>query len=103
MPKEGERAGLDDRQRQLRLVGIACLMAGLLGHVLAAQAIGGTYIAYRDHLLGFAVLTIVTGALLAVAGAKFWRGRPAFTVLFLGVLQALIGLYAYIERFSVHG
>ena len=83
--------------------GLAFLIAGLVGHVLAARAIGGSYVAYRDHLAGFIVLTVVSGAVLALAGRRFWRGRSELTVLLLGALQAVLGLVVYIERFSVHG
>ena len=89
--------------RTIRWIGIACLAAGLLGHVLAAQAIGGTFIAYRDHLLGFVLLTAVFGGLTAMIGRRFWRPHPEWTVLAVGVVQALFGVYVYIERFSVHG
>jgi hypothetical protein len=83
--------------------GLALLVIGLLCHVVAAQAIGGTFLAYRDHLAGFAILTIVTGAILAGLGAKFWKGRRDITVLALGAVQTAIGIWVYIERFSVHG
>ncbi len=92
-----------DNADVVRSVGLACLTAGLLGHVLAAQAIGGSYLAYRDHLLGFAGLTVVSGAVLALIGWRFWRGRPERTVLVLGVVQLLFGVVAYEMRFSVHG
>jgi hypothetical protein len=75
----------------------------LLGHLLAAQAIGGTYIAYRDHIVGFVGLTFVSGLIIAGLGWRFWKGRPDITLLILGVVQALLGLLVYIERFSVHG
>ena len=95
--RRSENAGV------LRWIGLACLAAGLLGHVLAAQAIGGSFLAYRDHLLGFVGLTVVSGAVLALIGWRFWRGRPERTVLVLGVVQLLFGVVAYVMRFSVHG
>jgi hypothetical protein len=88
--------------RNLR-IGFAFLMAGLAGHLLAAQAIGGTVVAYRDHILGFVLLSVVSGAVLALLGRWFWRGRHDLTLLWVGVLQALLGVVVYIERFSVHG
>ena len=84
-------------------LGIVLLVAGLMGHVLAARAIGGSSLAYRDHLVGFLALTIVSGAILVAFGRKFWRGRHDLTLLFLGALQAAIGVFVYIERYSVHG
>jgi hypothetical protein len=84
-------------------LGMALLVAGFLGHCFAARAIGGTYIAYRDHLAGFVILTLVSGAILALLGRYFWKGRPDVTVLALGALQAAIGVFVYVNRFSVHG
>ncbi len=84
-------------------LGIVLVGAGLLGHLLAARAIGGTYVAYRDHMLGFGVFALVSGAIVAALGWRFWRGRPDITVLTFGILQALLGLVAYVTRFSVHG
>ena len=84
-------------------LGIVLLVGALLAHVLAAQAIGGTYLAYRDHLLGFFGLSVISAAIVAGIGAKFWRGRADVTVLTVGVLQMLLGIFVYINRFSVHG
>jgi len=89
--------------RTLFWLGVILVFAGLLGHFLAARAIGGSYVAYRDHIGGFVGLTLVSGAIIAVLGRRFWKGRTDITVLILGVLQALLGVYVYVERFSVHG
>jgi uncharacterized membrane protein (UPF0136 family) len=82
--------------------GIVLLAAGLSGHLFAARAIGGYYVAYRDHIFGFVLLTVVTGAIIAALGWRFWRGRRDITVLILGVVQAIIGLVIYINRFKIH-
>jgi hypothetical protein len=84
-------------------LGVALLVAGFLGHYFAAVAIGGTWVAYRDHMAGFFGLTLVTGAIIALLGHRFWRGRHDITVLTLGVIQAAIGVFVYIGRFNVHG
>jgi hypothetical protein len=42
-------------------LGVALLVAGLSGHLFAAVAIGGHYIAYRDHIFGFVFLTLLAG------------------------------------------
>jgi uncharacterized membrane protein (UPF0136 family) len=84
-------------------LGLLLLVVGFLGHFFAARAIGGSYIAYRDHIFGFVFLTLVSGALLAGLGWRFWKGRHDITVLILGAIQALIGVWVYMERFSVHG
>ncbi|MDQ6886565.1 MAG: hypothetical protein M3068_04640 [Gemmatimonadota bacterium] len=93
-----------DRQSRVRMwLGIVLLGAGLLGHLLAAQAIGGSYVAYRDHIFGFVLLSLVSGAIIAWLSRRFWRGRHDISVLTLGILQALLGLVVYVERFRVHG
>lgn len=93
-----------DYGRRARIwLGLVLLVAGLMGHVLAARAIGGTHMAYRDHLAGFFGLTLVSGAIIAGLGWRFWKGRHDITILALGIVQALVGLIVYIERFSVHG
>ena len=84
-------------------LGLVLLGAGFLGHLLAARAIGGSYVAYRDHIVGFVGLSLVSGAIIAALGWRFWRGRHDITVLTLGILQALLGLVVYVERFRVHG
>ena len=84
-------------------LGVELLCVGFLGHFLAARAIGGTYIAYRDHILGFFLILVVTGAIIAGIGWRFWKGRNDITLLIIGAVQALLGVMVYIQRFSVHG
>jgi hypothetical protein len=74
-----------------------------MGRPTCQRAIGGTYIAYRDHLGGFLFLTVVTGAILVALGSRFWSRRHDITMLLLGFIQAAAGLWAHVERFSVHG
>ena len=82
-------------------IGVLLLVAGLLGHLFAARAIGGSYVAYRDHIFGFVLLSLVTGAVIAGLGWRFWRGRHDISLLILGVLQALLGFVIYLERFHI--
>ena len=84
-------------------LGAILLVVGFMGHYLAARAIGGSYIAYRDHIFGFFAILLVTGAIIAGLGWRFWKGRRDITLLIIGVVQALFGIYVYIERFNVHG
>jgi hypothetical protein len=84
-------------------LGVPLLAVGFLGHYFAARAIGGTYIAYRDHILGFFLILVVTGAIIAVIGWRFWKGRNDITMLIVGAVQALLGIMVYMQRFSVHG
>jgi len=85
------------------LLGVMLLGVGLLLHLLSAQAIGGSYVAYRDHILGFVGLALVSSAIVAALGWRFWKGRHDVTLLILGALQTVIGVLVYINRFSVHG
>jgi hypothetical protein len=82
---------------------VLLLVVGFLGHFFAARAIGGTYIAYRDHIFGFFAILLVTGAVIAGLGWRFWKGRRDIMLLIIGVVQALFGIWIYINRFSVHG
>ena len=84
-------------------LGVVLVVAGLLGHVLAARAIGGSPVAFRDHLFGFLLILLVTGGLIAMLGRRFWPRRTDRTWLLIGVVQALFGLYVYIERFHIGG
>ncbi|MFL5508062.1 MAG: hypothetical protein ACJ79J_00575 [Gemmatimonadaceae bacterium] len=92
-----------NRDARLIWLGVVLLVAGFCGHYFAARAIGGTYIAYRDHIFGFVLLTVVSAAIVAALGMRFWKRRHDVTLLIVGALQAVIGLIIYINRFSVHG
>jgi hypothetical protein len=86
-------------------IGVAAilLILGLLGHLLAARAIGGSFIAYRDHTFGFFIGLVVFGTVAAGLGSRFWKRRLDITLLIVGVAQALFGLAVYIERFHIGG
>ena len=89
--------------RRWTWLGVILLTIGFLGHFFAARAIGGSYIAYRDHIFGFFLILVVSGAIIAGLGWRFWKGRHDITLLIVGVVQALFGIWVYIERFNVHG
>jgi hypothetical protein len=82
-------------------LGAVLLAVGFLGHFFAARAIGGSHMAYKDHIEGFFIILLVTGAIVAGLGWRFWRGRRDITVLVIGAVQALFGLVIYILRFHV--
>jgi len=83
--------------------GVVLLALGLLGHLPAASAIGGTARAYRDHIFGFVLLTVVAGAVIFALGSRFWKTRYDISLFALGTVQALIGYLIYLHRFSLHG
>jgi hypothetical protein len=83
----------------LRWGGWLLLGLGLLGHLYAAYAMGGSRVAYTHHVLGFALILLVTGGLIAGLGYWFWRSRPALTFLAIGLVQALLGLWVALEPF----
>ena len=83
-------------------LGVILIVVGLLGHVFAARAIGGTHLAYRDHIFGFVVIGMATGVIIGGLGWRFWKGRPDITLLTFGAVQAIAGLLIYVERFHVH-
>ena len=81
--------------------GLLLLGLGLLGHLYAAHAIGGDRVAYTHHVLGFFLILLVTGGLLAGLGWRFWRSHSALTILAIGLVQALFGLLVALEPFRV--
>jgi hypothetical protein len=96
IPVESQRG-----PRNWTWLGVLLLVIGLSGHLLAARAIGGYYIAYRDHIAGFVMATIVTGIVVWVIGRRFWKGRTDITILIVGILQTLFGIFVYIVRFHI--
>jgi uncharacterized membrane protein (UPF0136 family) len=82
-------------------LGVILTVVGFLGHFFAARAIGGSYVAFRDHIAGFFLILVVTGAIIAGLGWRFWKGRKDITVLIIGVVQALFGIAIYMMRFHV--
>jgi hypothetical protein len=80
---------------------VILLILGLLGHLIAARAIGGSYVAYRDHIGGFVLGLVVFGGVAAALGWRFWKRRPDITLLIVGMAQALFGLAVYLARFHI--
>jgi hypothetical protein len=95
--------GVADTGSRTRIwLGVILIGLAFLGHFLAARAIAGTNpLAYKHHIFGFFLILVVTGAIIAVLGWRFWKGRPDITVLTIGVVQALFGLVIYIRRFDI--
>ena len=95
MPPVVKRTGM--------LLGAILIAVAFLLHWLSARAIGGSYIAYRDHIFGFFLILVVSGAVIGIIGWRFWRGRPDITILLTGVVSTLLGVMVYIQRFHVDG
>ena len=88
--------------RRLTWLGVVLLLAGLAAHLLSAQAIGGLWRHYRDHVAGFVLIGVVSGVVTVLVGRRFWRGRRDITLLIVGVIQVVLGLYVWLHRFDVH-
>jgi hypothetical protein len=77
-------------------------VVGFFGHFFAARAIAaGNPRAYPDHIGGFFLILVVTGAIIGGLGWRFWKGRRDITVLSIGVVQAVLGIWIYINRFHL--
>jgi cell division protein FtsW (lipid II flippase) len=90
-------------RRSLIWLSVLLLAIGFLGHYFAAQAIGGSYIAFRDHIAGFFLILVVTGGIIAGVGWKFWKTRRDTMLLTISGVQAIFGIVIYMQRFNVHG
>jgi hypothetical protein len=101
MTTSGVIAGPGKVRRSWIWLGVVLIVVGFLGHFFAALAIGGYYVAFRDHIFGFFLILLVTGSIIALLGRRFWKGRRDITVLTIGVVQALFGIVIYIFRFHV--
>jgi uncharacterized membrane protein len=77
--------------------GIVLLAVGLIGHLYAAHASGGSSVHYGHHVFGFFLILVVTGVIIALLGRFFWRSRPDLTVLIIGAVQALFGVLVAVD------
>lgn len=102
MGTSGAISAVGSASRTRIWLGVLLIVVGFFGHFFAARAIGGSYIAFRDHIFGFFLILLVTGSIIAWLGSRFWKGRRDITVLVIGVVQALFGIVIYINRFNIH-
>jgi hypothetical protein len=73
------------------------LIIGLLGHILAAEAMGGSRIAYTHHIIGFFIILLVSGVLIWAVGWRFWRKRSDITLIAISAVQAILGIAVYFQ------
>ena len=101
--ESADAKGVAGRGRRTRIwLGVILIVVGFLGHFFAARAISsGNPLAYKHHIFGFFLILVVSGAIIAGLGWRFWKGRHDITMLAIGVVQALFGIAIYIERFHV--
>lgn len=84
-------------------LGVALIVFAFFCHFFSARAIGGSYVAFRDHTAGFFMILVVTGVIIAGLGWRFWKGRRDITLLIIGVVQAVFGIVIYLQRYHLHG
>lgn len=97
---QSDRIG-DRRDRIMGWTGALLAAAGLLGHLVAANAIGGSRMAYTHHIAGFFLILVVSGAAIAGLGWRLLKTRPGIILLLIGTVQALFGLYIYLIRYQI--
>jgi hypothetical protein len=90
--------GVHGASRRQLVVAVVLLVIGLLGHVLAARASGGSAIAYQHHILGFFLILLVTGVMIAGLGWFFWRSRRDVTAMAIAAVQAIFGVLVYLGQ-----
>jgi hypothetical protein len=78
-------------------LGLILLVAGFFGHFFAAMALGPGHNAWRDHMLGFAGLTVLSAIIVGAIGWRFWKGRRDITLLIVGVIQLILGIMVYLN------
>jgi hypothetical protein len=81
--------------------GIVLLGVGLLFQVLAASATKRNFAAYRNHIVGFAILTLIAVVAMVFIGRRYWRGRVDLWVLTLGAVLAAVAAMTWVIRFHV--
>ncbi len=54
-------------------------------------------------MFGFVLISVVFGAVIFALGHRFWRGRTDISLLLLGGVNFLLGLFVYLQRFHLHG
>jgi hypothetical protein len=54
-------------------------------------------------VLGFLLILLVTGGIIGGLGWRFWRSRSGLTLVAIGVVQALLGLWVGAAPFRAAG
>jgi len=81
--------------------GIGLLGVGLVFQLLAARATKGGFAEYRNHVVGFLLLTAVAVVAMVFIGRRYWRGRVDLWLFTLGALQAAVGAMTFVIRYHV--
>lgn len=87
-----------NEQRPVRIVA-ALLVAGLLGHVVAARLNGGSGIAYLHHIGGFFLIAAITGLPIAGVTWLFWRRQRNRALLAFALIQLVLGILVMVAEF----
>jgi hypothetical protein len=104
MPQAAPLKSAPSANRSVRFLAAALTAAGLTGHLVAAHAIGGSALAYQHHVMGFALILLVSVALVGGLGRVLWRGQPAATWLAVGLIQLAFGAWMALDpRAAVGG
>ncbi len=73
------------------------LVAGLLGHIVAAHLNGGSRIAYVHHILGFFLIAAITGLPVA-AFVWFRRQHRNGALIAFGLIQVAFGILVIVTE-----
>jgi hypothetical protein len=88
---------VNNKPRRGIWLAVILLAIGLFGHVLAAQAMGGSRVAYTHHIIGFFIILLVTGVLIGAVGWRFWKDRSDIMLITIGAVQAVLGVLVYLK------
>ena len=91
-----------ESSRSLLWLGVVLLIVGFFCHFFAAPDRRVLHRVPRPSL-GFVLLTVVSGLIVWALGLRFWKRRYDVTIFIVGVIQAVLGVLVYIQRFHVHG
>src|SRR5687768_5617460 len=98
MPISAETDLVARNDRRTVPVVAAMLLGGLLGHVAAAQLMGGSGTAYFHHIGGFFLIAAITGLPIAGLTFLFWRRQRNRALLAFALIQLVLGILVMIGQ-----